>query len=379
MRLKSYNANSMAEAMALVRAELGDDAIIVSTQRAAGGKGVRITAALEEQDAEDAIAEMLAGGNEDSCTETVRDSFEQHGLPQRLLERLLNAARTSGLSDPTLACASALEAGFAFAPLPDHGAPRPFMMVGPPGVGKSIAVAKLAARSVLKQRHVGVITADGMRAGAVEQLAAFTRILQIDLVTARGPETLQRAVDDAMDQFDVVFIDSPGINPFKQRDLEFLQTLTEAADVEPILVMAAGGDAIEAAEIGEAFGSIGATRLFATRLDMTRRMGAVLAAADAAQLMFCDVSVSPHVAQGLCPVSPIALARLIVPQPEPGEENTKKPASRPQPEAAPSADWANDRAESLIANIVESEDEPRPRFSFSDETDASEPLTEADR
>ena len=48
MRLKSYTAATMAEAMSLVRRELGDDAIIVSTQRAATGKGVRITAALEQ-------------------------------------------------------------------------------------------------------------------------------------------------------------------------------------------------------------------------------------------------------------------------------------------------------------------------------------------
>ena len=46
----------MAEAMAAWSAmELGDDAIIVSTQRAAGGKGVRITAALEPADADRSV------------------------------------------------------------------------------------------------------------------------------------------------------------------------------------------------------------------------------------------------------------------------------------------------------------------------------------
>ena len=59
MRLKSFTAPTMAEAMEMVRIELGDDAIIVSTQRAAGQKGVRITAALELADADLAVAEML--------------------------------------------------------------------------------------------------------------------------------------------------------------------------------------------------------------------------------------------------------------------------------------------------------------------------------
>lgn len=315
MRLKSFTAPTMTEAMELVRQELGDDAIIVSTQRAAGSKGVRITAALESVDADLAVASMLeqaTGGSE--VSEAVRKALADHGVPQRLSDRLVNAAQTSGLTQPPLACAAALEAGFTFAHLPEHGAPRPFMLVGPNGSGKSIATAKLAARSVLKQRQVGVVTCDNIRAGAVEQLAAFTSILEIDLVRARGPESLARAVESMNGLFDLVVIDSPGLNPFKQSDMDYLQALIEAADVEPILVMAAGSDPEEAAEIGEAFATIGATRLFASRLDTTRRLGAILAAAEAGQMAFCDVSASPHVASGISPISAIALARLIMPQ-----------------------------------------------------------------
>ena len=315
MRLKSYTAPSMAEAMAMVRQELGDEAIIVSTQRAAGTKGVRITAALEPADADLAIAEMLEDGTDSSAADAVRTALSAHGVPQRVADRLVNAARTAEISDPTLACAAALEAGFTFAHLPEHSAPRPFMLVGPNGSGKSIAVAKLAARSVLKQRQVGVITCDNIRAGAVEQLSAFTSILEIELVRARGPEALARVVDGTNGLFDLVLIDSPGLNPFKQTDMDYLQALIEAADVEPILVLAAGGDAAEAAEIGEAFAGIGATRLFASRLDTTRRLGSILACAEAGQMAFCDVSASPHVASGISPISAISLARLIMPQP----------------------------------------------------------------
>jgi flagellar biosynthesis protein FlhF len=298
----------------MVRLELGDEAIIVSTQRAAGSKGVRITAALEPADADLAIAEMLEESSQSSAADAVKAALENHNLPPRLLDRLVNAARTSDITDPTLACAAALEAGFTFAPLPEHSAPRPFMLIGPPGSGKSIAAAKLAARSVLKQRHVGLITCDNMRAGAVEQLAAFTRIMEIELVRARGPDALRKAVENATGMFDLIVIDSPGLNPFRQSDLEFLQALIEAADVEPLLVMASGGDPFEAAEMAEAFASIGATRLFTTRLDTTRRLGSMLAAAEAGQLALCDVSASPHVASGLSSISPISLARLLIPQ-----------------------------------------------------------------
>jgi flagellar biosynthesis protein FlhF len=315
MRLKSFTAPTMSEAMEMVRSELGDDAIIVSTQRAAGSKGVRITAALESVDADLAVAELLGESAGTAAAEAVRTALAEHGAPPRLAERLVNAARTAEIADPILACAAALEAGFAFAHLPEHSAPRPFMLVGPNGAGKSVAVAKLAARSVLKQRRVGVITCDNIRAGAVEQLAAFTSILEIELVRARGPDSLALAVEDSQGRFDLTLIDSPGLNPFRQSDMDYLQALIEAADVEPILVIAAGGDAIESGEIAEAFAAVGATRLFATRLDTTRRLGAVLAGAEAGQLALCDVSASPHVASGLSSISAISLARLIMPPP----------------------------------------------------------------
>lgn len=343
MRLKSFTAPTMAEAMEMVRQELGDDAIIVSTQRAAGSKGVRITAALEQADADLAIAEMLEESVGTSSADTVREAFLHHGLPQRLVERLANAARTSALADPVLAGAAALEAGFAFAHLPEHSAPRPFMLVGPPGSGKSMAVAKLAARSVIKQRQVGVISCDNIRAGAMEQLAAFTRILEIDLIKARGPEALRRAVEASAGMFDLVLIDSPGLNPFRQSDMEYLQSLVEAADVEPVVVMAAGGDPAEAGEMAEAFAAVGAGRLFASKLDTTRRLGAVLVAADSGQMAFCDVSASPHVAGGISPISALSLARLMIP-----EAAAAKPAApsapTPPPAPPPAPHWTDDEA-----------------------------------
>lgn len=314
----------------MVREELGEEAIIVSTQRAAGGKGVRITAALEPTDVEEALGEMLAEAMRTPAAEVVRDHLNEHGVPARLVDRLVNVVQSGGIADAQQACAHALESAFAFAPLPDHGAPRPFMLVGPPGTGKSMVVAKLAARSALRNRRVGVITTDNIRAGATEQLAAFTRILEIDLIPARGPETLRRAVEQTYGHFDIVFIDSPGLNPFKLTDMEYLAALTEAGNCEPILVMAAGGDPTEAAEIAESFVQAGATRLLATRLDTTRRLGAIISAADAGPLMFCDISATPHVVNGVAAITAIAMARMIIP--DEAQETAPPPAAQQSPQ-----------------------------------------------
>jgi flagellar biosynthesis protein FlhF len=130
MRLKSFTAPTMAEAMELVRNELGDDAIIVSTQRAAGNKGVRITAALESADADMAVAQALGESVGSAVIDAVKNALEAHNLPTTLLERLLHAARLSEQLDPLLACTAALEQTFSFANLPDRSGVRPFILIG---------------------------------------------------------------------------------------------------------------------------------------------------------------------------------------------------------------------------------------------------------
>ena len=171
-----------------------------------------------------------------------------------------------------------------------------------------------------------------MRAGAVEQIAAFTRILEIELMRARGPEALKDALDELSGACDLIYIDSPGLNPFHQPDMEYLTGLVNAWDIEPILVLAAGGDPSEAAEIAEAFSVVGATRLLATRLDLTRRLGGILAAAEAGDLMLCDVSVNPHVADGLYPINPDSLAQLLLPSDQDDFADTE---DEPRTEAMP--------------------------------------------
>ncbi|CAA6603931.1 Flagellar biosynthesis protein FlhF [Rhodospirillaceae bacterium LM-1] len=317
MRLKTFTAPGMAEAMQTVRRELGDEAIIVSTQKDPDTGEVHITAALESSEAEeDAIERMLGGGMRPFISEAVRQALSFHGVPGRLIERLVVAAAAVDSDDPVMACAAALDANFIFAPLPDKSAPRPFILLGPPGGGKTITVAKLAARSVMKGRRVGVITTDSVRAGVVEQLASFTRIMDIELKVARGPEALKRLLEDNAGLYDLTFIDSPGLNPFQDRDQSYLADLVEASKAEPIMVMAAGGDSSEASEMGEIYANLGVTRLLATRLDATRRLGAVLAAAASAEAMFCEVAVSPHVASGLVALNPVSLARLLVADPD---------------------------------------------------------------
>lgn len=330
MRLRTYTAPTMTEAMALVREELGEDAIIVSTKRGAGGKGFCITAARESIDADDALLAAFEGEDAPPPPDvpaTLRQALAFHGVPGPLTERLVAAAASLHGDDPTLALAGAFDAAYSFAPLPSRGGGKPLMLVGPPGGGKTLSVAKLATRAKLAKLPVEVITTDTVRAGAVEQISAFTRILKAELKTADRAETLRKAVHSAQAKA-VVLIDTPATNPFNDAEMDRLESFIAAVAAEPILVLAAGGDALESAEIGAAFADVGATRLLATRLDMSRRLGGVLAAVDAGRLRFSEVSITPQVASGLSPINPVSLARLVTPQ-------TAVPAGRAKIERPP--------------------------------------------
>lgn len=331
MRLKSFHARTMAEAMKLVRQALGDDAIIVATREEDGG-GVRVTAAVEEDDqptAEARLAQARAQEPEIDVSEVVADTLHRHGVPSVLAEQLIDAAAGLDTDDPTLALGAALDSVFTFSPLVDGrggGGGRTLIMVGPPGAGKTLMVAKLAARAVLKNRSVGVITSDTVRAGGVDQLAAFTRILKIKLTSVEDPDALAGAYQ-VNHGCDLVLVDTAGRNPFDDADMDDLRTLIEAGDAEPVLVLPAGIDALEAADMGHAFKAVGVRRLLLTRLDMARRLGSSLVAVQRARLTFCDGSVSPKVAEGLTPLNPVALARLMMP----GRERPAQaaPAIRP--------------------------------------------------
>ena len=313
MRLKTYTAATTAEAMSLVRRDMGDDAIIVSTQRAADGRGARVTAALELLGTNVAALATEQDNEQHDVAKAIRQALAYHGTPARLTERLVDTATALSLEDPMAAFAGALEASFEFAPIPDIHQDVPAMLVGPPGAGKTVTVAKLAARAILAGRSAGLITTDTQRAGGIEQLAAFTRILNIELRTAHTTADLRKGVADRLAEDGPLYIDTPGTNPFSDSEMDHLSGLIRVAKAEPVLVLPAGGDAMEAAEIASSFADIGATRLLVTRLDMVRRVGGILAAADAARLKFCDVSITPYVADGLSAVNALSLARLIMP------------------------------------------------------------------
>lgn len=313
MRLKSFSAPTVAKAMAMVRAELGKDAIIVSNRSGPDG-GIEIVAAVEPEPMVDAEPIVLDDAWSGDDLDVLQEVLDYHRAPVHLIEKLYSAARVLETNDPLLALAGALDAGFTFAPLVASASPRPLMLVGPPGAGKTATIAKLAARSLVAGRSVAMITTDTVHTGAAEQFAGYAALLRSKFWCVAGSETLRGALD-AANGAQIKLIDTTGASPFDPNDLARLMDLTTSSDAEPVLVLPAGMDPLEAAETAEAFLPLGVERLVTTRVDTARRLGGLLAAGEAAKLKLSDAGTGPHIGSGLNPLNPIALARVLASTP----------------------------------------------------------------
>jgi flagellar biosynthesis protein FlhF len=305
MRLRTFTAGTMSAAMALVRTQLGPDAIIVSTEEGDDG-ATRVTAAVEQPEHRPAVAEP-------DVIDVLSEALSGHGLAPILVEKILCAALPFETDDPLVALSSAFATFFAFAPI-EAAALRPVLLVGPPGAGKTVSIAKLATRAVMTGKLVRLVTADTVRAGAIEQLEAFARVLQLPLHRAENAQRLAPIAAEAKPG-EQLLIDTPGINPYSAGDRRELSLLIAESGAEPVLVLPAGGDAYDTVEMARIFRDLGATRLVVTRLDMVQRLGSVIAAADGLRLGFAEAGISADIAKGLTAFNPVVLARLLLPKP----------------------------------------------------------------
>lgn len=307
MRLKTYTGATMAEAMERVRLELGDDAIIVSSQTVPDTGDVWVTVAVERADEDTEVAMLRA--RQQGLGAAVR-TLHDHGAPLGFVDRCLDVILGAASGDPVTALTAALRERVSFAPVAQSRVRRPVMLVGAHGAGKTVTAAKLAARERLAKRTVRLISTDTERAGGVEQLAAFGPILDVTVLVADSRAELAEATRVGPDKA-LIVIDTAGINPFHADEIGELARLAEAAGAEPVLVLAAGGDALETSEIAAAFAAIGVRRFISTRVDAARRLGGLLAAADT-PLAFAEIGTTPAIANGLKPIDAAGLARLLV-------------------------------------------------------------------
>lgn len=270
-----------------------------------------------------------------SVADALYAAFRAHGLPAAIGGALMDMAVEFETSDPQTALAAALEQCFTFDPVDVARPAGPIMAVGPSGAGKTQTIGKLAARAAMAGRTVTLITTDTERTGRSAPLAGFASTLGCVLAEAANAKALNQALAAAVAS-DVVLIDCPGASHLDQSEMDHVQDCLIDGLVEPLLVVPAGIDPIEAADIADAYYAIGARRAVVTRLDAVRRLGGSLAIAHENLLGLAQFGTGQRIKDTLIDAAPFALARALLPgQPDITMPTTGPAAALPRDERAP--------------------------------------------
>ena len=119
-----------------------------------------------------------------------------------------------------------------------------------------------------------LLSIDTLKTGGVGHLKSLADALGVGMKVAEDPRELAALVAGSMG--DISIIDSSGINPFDSVDADHLAEFIDQVDAEPVLVLPAGLDRVDAVETAHAFARLKCRRMIVTRVDMTRRLGSVL-------------------------------------------------------------------------------------------------------
>jgi flagellar biosynthesis protein FlhF len=368
MKIKRYSAASMRAALALVRAEQGPDAVILSSRR--GDDGIEVIAAVDYDEALFADAKRqapiiaAAPGMAPAPIASIESPAPAGRPPANILRPMAIAREMPAAPAPAPALASApprvapraaaadygamqrelvglrrlLETGLAGITWSDKRLREPLKarvledltamdiapdvamslaeltpqrtsldnpshiplallarhlpivndttcvaggitaIVGPTGAGKTTTIAKLAARWCMQHgsQDLALVSTDGYRIGAREQLMTYARILGAPMHAANGAKELARVLERLKSK-KLILIDTAGMGPRDVRLIEQLATLKYGASRARVLLALpaqAEGQALD--EIVCAFVRIKPAACVLTKVDEAASLGAAI-------------------------------------------------------------------------------------------------------
>ncbi len=151
-----------------------------------------------------------------------------------------------------------------------------FALIGPTGVGKTTTTAKLAARCVLRHgaSKLALVTTDGYRIGAHEQLRIYGRILGVPVHLVKNGDDLRQTLADLAHKH-VVLIDTMGMSQRDRQVAEQIGMLTDCG-VHRLLLLAATGRGDTLDDVVRAYDGPGLAGCVLTKVDEAASLATAL-------------------------------------------------------------------------------------------------------
>lgn len=240
----------------------------------------------------------------------------------QLLDELPAAEETDGQRRRSLVKAIARRLPCAAKDKPVTGRPTIEAFVGPTGVGKTSAIAKLLLHPAgFGGRRGGLLSLDTQRIAAVEQTRRLAGLAKVRCEFAYRPDDVPRALE-RLAGVDVLLVDTPGAGPNERLSRERIQAFLRVLRPAHLhLVLAAGSRGDDQLAACRLWKGLGADRLLVTKLDETAALGGLVDLA-AAGLPFGFVGTSQRIPAGLAAADSETLAQWILdPSSLQGEED----------------------------------------------------------
>jgi len=319
MHLKRYRKPTVREALRAAREELGPDALVLATELVAaagwrgwlGGREVQVTAGAERVSAnrpstvdrrradidashDGVVARLVASGIDPALAESVSQALpvsERRGASMTTLRRTL-ASQLSGMT------------------VGDESHARVEVFVGPPGVGKTTTIAKIAAQArALGSRPPGMVAADAFRAGAVEQLRTYADVIGAPFRIARTADELDKALNGGRH---TMLVDTAGRSASDASVRDLLRLVGRRRGVRTHLVLAADTSAASARRIFDTYQEARPERLVITKLDETDNVSPLLGVIRERQIPVSYLTSGQRVPEDLECATPALLASALL-------------------------------------------------------------------
>jgi len=349
MKLKRYLAPTMRKAMILVRDELGDDAVIMSTRNTPDG--VELVAAIDPEAQQYKEASQLSTTRSSYVSSELSSDagMRGHGEMAKMADELkavkqLLENQLSGLAwnqtenqDPNkIALIKRLvKIGIGWdlaqklvskvdakndqawreilahielmVPIDEKDiieSGGTIALVGPTGVGKTTTIAKIASRFVMRNspNQIALVTTDCYKIGAQAQLKTFAELMGVPVhVVSSDGEML--SLLSALASKKLILIDTAGIS---QKDIRLSQQLTKqragVTHIRNYLVISAATQLSVMNDIVKSVGEVGLKGCILTKVDEALQLGNVLTVLIEHQLSLSYLSGGQRVPEDLEPV-----------------------------------------------------------------------------